>query len=166
MLKEAQEQGSHYDNAMLTWRAPFRHKAQKGPVWVLLASVIVAGILYVSIITENWFFGLAIIVAVIAYVLDHFEETPMIDIKISDIGIKVGKKNIPYANIKGFWMVYHPPFVERLYIRTHQKTLPDIIIELNETNPALVRKFLTRHVVEWEGKDESFMDLCVRLLKL
>lgn len=166
MLKEAHLNSSHFDNALIEWETPLRHKPQKGPVWVLMAATAIGLILYYAITTENWFFGVAIIIAAVAYAVDHFEETPMITVKISNMGIKVGKKLIPYANIKGFWMYYHPPFVSRLYVRTGQKTMPDMVIELNGTDPALVRKYLTRYVDEWEEKRESFMDIFVRLFKL
>lgn len=167
MIKEAHINGSHFDHApLLTWEAPFRHKPEKGFIWLTLVALAMSGILYYSIVNGNWFFGIAMVIAAFAYGVDHFEETKTIEIKISDIGIKIGKKTIAYSNIKAFWILYHPPFIGRLYIRTHQKMLPDIIIELAGVDPALIRKYLTRHVIEWEGKEESFMDLTVRLLKL
>ncbi len=166
MIKEAHLNRSHFDNAFVEWSAPLRYKPEKGPVWLFIVATLLGLILYYAITTENWFFGIAMVIAAVAYAVDYFEETPMIEIKISSVGLKVGKKVIPYANIKGFWMYFHPPFVSRIYIRTGQKTMPDLVIELNGTDPALVRKYLTRYVDEWEEKHESFMDIFVRLFKL
>ena len=166
MVKEAELNNSHFEKAVLSWETPLRHKPQKGAVWLVLSALALSGILYYAIVSQNWFFAIAMMIAVVAYGMDHFEDTPMIEVKMSEFGVKVGKKNIAYAHIRAFWIIYHTPFVERLYIRTYQKTMPDIIIELNGMDPTLIRKHLTRHVVEWEGKEEGFMDLFVRLLKL
>lgn len=166
MLKEALHRSSHFDNALLSWEAPFRHKPEKGVIWLILAAIVASALLYHTIVTSNWIFTIAIVLAAVVYGVDHFEETPMIEIKISDYGVKVGKKCIPYSHIQSFWVVYHPPFIGRLYIRTHQRMLPDITIELHGTDPALIRKYLTRHVIELEGKGEGFLDVCARLCKL
>lgn len=166
MLQEAERDGSHFDNAVVAWEAPLRHKTQKGGLWVALMTIAIAGLIYFGITTNNWIFVVAIIAAVIAYTVDHREDAREVEIKISEMGIKIGKKNIPYSNIRAFWVVYHPPFVSRLHIRTYQKMLPDITIELMGIDPTLIRKHLTRHIIEWEGKDEGFMDICTRLLRL
>lgn len=166
MVKEAQLNHSHFEKAILSWEAPIRHKPQKGAVWLVLSALALSAILYYAIVSENWFFAIAMMIAVIAYGIDHFEETKTIEVKISEFGIKVGRKHLAYSHIRAFWIVYHTPFVERLYIRTYRKTMPDIIIELNGTDPTLIRKHLTRHIAEWEGREEGFMDLFARLLKL
>ncbi len=166
MLKEAERDGSHYDNAIVAWEAPLRHKSEKGGLWLALMALATSGLIYFGVTTNNWIFVVALIAGVIAYTVDHREETNEIEIKISEMGIKIGKKYIPYSNIRAFWIVYHPPFVSRLHIRTHQKMLPDITVELMGIDPTLIRKHLTRHIIEWEGKGEGFMDICTRLLRL
>ncbi len=166
MLAEAEKTPSHFDNAIIEWSAPPRHKPQKGTAWFIIMSFAVAALLYYAIASQNWIFAVAIIVATIAYLVDHTEEHKELEIKISEYGIKIGKKKIPYSGIRAFWMLYHPPFIGQLHIRTHAKTSPDFIIELNGSDPVRLRKYLTRHIVEWEGKEEGFLDICTRLLRL
>lgn len=157
---------SRFNQAVFTWTAPLKQKAQKGKIWMIMASVAVAALLFYGAYTANWFFLAAITMAVIVYVIDHMEPTREIEIKLSDYGIKVGEHGIPFSNIKGFWIIHYGPFVSRLYLRTYQHVMPDISIELMDQDPAVIREFLTRHIVEWEGKQEGLMDIFTRLCKL
>lgn len=166
MRDEAEKTPSHFDNAIIEWSAPLRHKPKKGAAWFIVMSFAVAALLFYAIDSQNWIFAVAIIVATVAYLVDHTEERREIEIKISECGIKIGKKKIPYSNIRAFWMLYHPPFLGQLHIRTHQKTSPDFIIELGDADPVRLRKYLTRHIIEWEGKEEGLLDICTRLLRL
>lgn len=157
---------SRFNQAVFTWTAPLKHKAQKGKVWMIMASIVVAALLFYGAYTANWFFLVAIMVAVIVYALDHAEPTKEIEIKISDYGIKIAEHGIPFSNIKSFWIIHYGPFFSKLYLRTYQHLMPEIGIELMDQDPAEMREFLTRHIVEWEGKQEGFMDMFTRMLRL
>ena len=166
-IKQAKRDPTRFDHApVFIWSSPLRRKQHKGWIWISVMSLVVSALLFYGSSTGNWIFVIAIIVAVIAYTADHLESTPQITNKISEFGIKVGKEGIPYSNIKAFWIIYNPPYVSTLQIRTFNKTMPDISIDLDTQDPAKIREYLTRHVVEWEGKEESFMNLSTRLLKL
>ncbi len=157
---------SRFNQAVFAWTAPLKHKVQKGRAWMVMASIAVAALLFYGAYTANWFFLAAIMVAVIVYAMDHTEPTKEIEIKISDYGIKIAEHGIPFSNIKGFWIIHYGPFFSKLYLRTYQHLMPDIGIELMDQDPAEMREFLTRHIVEWEGKQEGLMDICIRLLRL
>ncbi len=152
--------------AVFTWTAPLRHKMEKGPVWIITVSIITALLLFYGSYTSNWFFVIAIMTAAVVYIIDHTEPTKEIVIKLSDYGVKIGEHGIPFSNMKGFWIIHYGPFISKLYLRTYQSIMPDIGIELMNQDPAEIREFLTRHVIEWEGKQEGFMDACTRLLRL
>lgn len=157
---------SRFNQAVFAWTAPMKSKVQKGSAWMITASVVVAMLLFYGAYTANWFFLAAIVVAVIVYTIDHAEPTREIEIKLSDYGIKMAEHGIPFSNIKAFWIIHYGPFFSKLYIRTYQHLMPDIGIELMDQDPAEIREFLTRHIVEWEGKQEGLMDICTRLLRL
>lgn len=162
----AQNQSSRFNDAVFSWTAPLRQKMQKGPIWMIVVSALIAGLLFYGALTANWFFIIAILTAAVVYLIDHTEPTKEIEIKISDYGIKIGQHGIPFSNIKGFWIIHYGPFFSKLYLTTYQKLMPDIGIELMDQDPAVIREFLTRHIVEWEGKQEGLMDICTRLLRL
>jgi hypothetical protein len=150
----------------LAWTAPLRRKMQKGKIWMMGAAAVVLLLLFYGSATGNWIFIIAIITAVIVYALDHFEQTRTINIEISEFGVKIGNSEIPWSNIKSFWIVYDQPFVRMLHIRTTGRAMPDIGIDLDSQDPVEIRRFMKRHVTELEGKKESFLDLSTRLLKL
>lgn len=164
--KMLDENPTHFDNVVMQWTAPIRHRPKKGIIWVTFMVIIIAAMLFFGAETGNWIFVVAILIGVSVYAADHFEQGEDIQMKISDYGIKVGNHSIPYSNIKAFWIFYHPPFFSTLHIRTYEKLMPDIRIELMDQDPAKVREFLTRHIIEWEGKEESLMDIIARILKL
>src|SRR3989338_10331473 len=89
------------------------------------------------------------------YYLTHNQKPKIIEIQMTQLGVQVGKDFYPYNMINAFWVVYQPPFVQRLYLRVGSKSFRHVKIELNDQNPVEVRHLLAREVPEIEGGEES-----------
>jgi len=109
---------------------------------------------------------LAIIVFTAVYSLIHLEHPRNVQVKISEIGVKVGLKKYSYGKIKAFWIIYEPPFVQTLNLRVEGDFIGEITIQLAGQDPAQVREYLISKIPEMEGKSESFSDILVRLFKI
>lgn len=155
-----------YGNGVISWSAMEYIKIQKGMIWFISAGIIVFLLIVYSFKQGSWTFAGAVLAAIFAY-LAHMRQNPKkINITLTDMGIKIGKQKIPYSHMKAFWIVYHPPFIQTLNIRTTEAFLPDITIQLEDQNPVEIRKHLIKQIPEWEGKHENFMDSLARFLKL
>ena len=115
MLAEAEKTPSHFDNAIIEWSAPPRHKPQKGTAWFIIMSFAVAALLYYAIASQTgsspWPSSWRLLP-----ISSITEEHKELEIKISEYGIKIGKRRFRIAAFVHFgslssaiyWAITHP----------------------------------------------------------
>lgn len=157
---------SAFDEAVISWEAPEYVVHQKGPKWKITMLLLVAVVAGLSLYYDSWTFALAIVVFAAVYSLVHLEHPRDVQVKISEIGIKVGFRKYSFGKIKAFWIIYEPPFVQTLNLRVEGDFIGEITIQLAGQDPAKVREYLISKIPEMEGKSESFSDILVRLFKI
>lgn len=155
-----------FDKSVISWTAQEYIKMEKGVLWFVIAGLIAILLIVYSLKQGSWTFAGAVFAAIIAYSIHDRNNPGKIKIILSEIGIKIGHHKIPYSHMKAFWLVYHPPFIQTLNIRTTDAFIPDITIQLAGKDPAKIRQHLIKQIPEWEGKQENFMDSLARFLKL
>jgi hypothetical protein len=157
---------SAFDHAALAWIAPEHHEHQRGKFW----HVIMGGMLLAAVITafvhNAWTFSLAILAAALAYYTAHREPHKQVEIKISEIGIKVGNRKYSFGKIRAFWIHYDPPITKTLNIKVDDDLAGEITIQLHNQNPAEVREFLIDKIPELSGRKEAIGDIFAKLFKL
>lgn len=165
-ISQALSAHSAYDEVILSWLAPEYHVYNKGQYWNagFFALILISALF--GIYFGAWTFSLAIIAFGIAFYLTHKNPPKEVEVVISDIGIKIGNKKYPFNRIKGFWILYEPPFLTTLNIRVEDEFMRDITIQLNNQHPAAIRESLITKIPEYEGMNEPFWDTLTRLLKL
>lgn len=157
---------SAFDHAIITWEAPEYVKHEKGKTWFTVAGVIVLMLVLWGIWSHSWSTSVVFLLLAGVYYLAHTHEPRHLKITISEIGIKVGNACYAYANMRAFWVHYHPPFVKTLNFRTNERMFKEVTIQLDGQDPVPVRSYLARQISEWEGKEESFTDILTRVFKL
>ncbi len=155
-----------FENALIHWRAPEFHRHEKSLMWFIIAGLVAAALVIYGLMTDGWTFSIAVIVFAGAYYVMHLKPPQTVDVKISKIGLKIGRHLYLYSHLKCFWIVYNPPHVKRLYVRLASKFQPDIFVSLEDVDPAEVRHTLKVHMTELEGQHEPFSDTLVRLFRL
>lgn len=155
-----------FERAVLTWKAPQFAHHEKSLLWFVIAGLVAFLLVIYGLRTNGWTFSVAVIVFAGTYYLIHRHAPPIVDIKISKFGVKIGRHTFPFSNLKSFWIVYEPPFVKKLYLRMDSKFQPDIFISLENADPVEVRRILGTYLHEFTGRHEPFSDVLVRLLKL
>ncbi|MBU1992408.1 hypothetical protein KKG51_01780, partial [Patescibacteria group bacterium] len=141
-------------------------KFDKGTAWFVVAFMASGLLIYYGFANGAWSFSLAIIAAMIAYGV-HLKQKPRkVKIKISKMGITLGKIKVPFSHMRTFWITYHPPFMKTLTIRTTDVWLSDLTIQLEDQDPVEIREFLVKQIPEWEGKQIGFFDSLARFFKL
>lgn len=172
--KEAKIQRKHllrnapsaFDEAIFSWVAPETIQHQRGTTWKIIASIVALSAMLLGIYLGAWSFSLAIATFIGAYYLINLEHPKDVEVKISEIGIKVGSRKYSFSKIKAFWLIYNPPYTQTLNIRVSGEFLVDITIQLGGHSPAPVREYLMAKIPEMEGQSEKLSDLILRLLKI
>lgn len=160
-------QGQHmFDRAVLVWKAPEYRHHEKSLLWYLIAVVILAALVVYGILTDGWTFSLALIVFAGTYYVSQRETPQIVDVKISEMGVKIGRHVFPFSYIKGFWIVYEPPFLNSLYLRMSSRVHPDICVSIETIDPSEVRTVLHARTKELPIQHEPFADTLVRIFHL
>ncbi|MEK7547661.1 MAG: hypothetical protein AAB540_02095, partial [Patescibacteria group bacterium] len=157
---------SEYDKAVISWIAPEMIRHDRGIVWKILVSLISATIIAGGIVYNSWTFSLAVAAFIVVYYLMNLEHPKDVEIKLSEIGIKVGTRKYPFSRIRFFWIIYEHPYVKTLNLRIVGELVADITIQLNHQNSSEVRNFLIEHIPELEGQSEKITDIFLRLFKI
>lgn len=151
---------------LLTWDAPEYIRYHKSPRWYLTAVIIVIITAVIALLTDNWSMALATITLAGVYQYIHKHHPPkMMTVSLTDMGIAIGKKFIPYSHIQAFWIIYHEG-IKTLNLRVMKSFYSDTVIHFNGQDPAEVRRILVSQIPEWEGKNERLSDVILRLLRL
>jgi hypothetical protein len=165
-MPKKEKQKNAYDDAVLKWTAPEHPDHQRGLIWKIIMTMIVLGGAYFAFIYDSWTFALVIIVFAVVYGIINLKPVKNVSIKISNIGVKVGRREYPFQKIKGFWVIYEPPFTTALYIKVPGELMPEIEIAIHNQNPSEIRSMLIKKVPEIAGKRESVSGLLFRLFRI
>lgn len=155
-----------FHDHVINWEAPEYVQHEKGWMWFLVAGIAMLGLAIYAAFTDNWTLVVALIVIAAVYVWQHGQTPKHVKILISKTGIKVGEKEYLYQNIKNFWIIYNPPHVKTLNIKSNSSVMPDLAIQLGDQDPAELRTFLCAYVREDEDREETTGETLVRILKL
>jgi len=157
---------NEHNKTLLNWKAPEFISHAKSGRWFVIAGIVVAMLIAYAIYTRSA--SMAIVFTMLAgvYYLTHNQQPKVIDIKITQLGIFVDKTFYPYNMINSFWIIYHPLLIHTLNLKLGDKTSTKVVIQLDSQNPVKVRKFLAKEIPEIEGKEESFLDLFTKILRL
>lgn len=157
---------SDAENLLLEWTAPEAIKHPKGVVWFAIAGVLIVGLVLYAIRTQSLSMAMAFIVLAGVYVMTHHTETKPITIQITSLGLRVGGQVWEYNKLKAFWIVFKPPYVKTLKLKTTDRVMGELTLQLDGQSPATVRELLLKEIPEYEGRGEGFMDTLIRITKL
>ena len=154
-----------HSNVIIAWTSPSFQKHEKGVRWYIIASLVLAGILWYSLMSGSWSTALVFLLCAGVYLMNG-QHSPVDTVTaITDLGVQHGTQFYPYGKIKGYWLVYKPPHVKVLHLKlTGRKG--DIAIDLDDQPAAEVRNVLSREIPEIEGNGEPFVNYLTRILKL
>ncbi len=157
---------SAFDNVLIGWIAPEVVRHQRGAAWKTIAILIFLMGTISAFLYDSWTFGMAIFACGAVYYIEHLEHPKDVEIKISDIGVKMGSKKYAYSKIKSFWIIYDPPYVATLNMRVMGHYPGIVTIQLHGQDPAELREFLISRIPELPGQNEALSDIFIRIFKI
>lgn len=166
MKKEAIKHKDHR-TTLLEWEAPEFIPTPRGKLWYIVAGVLLTLIVLYALSTHNLTMAIVFILLAVVFMLVEKKEPRMLRVIITDMGIQYKGIFYPYHHINAFWIVYHPPYLQVLYLRIRVgRHYEHVRIELNGQKPQAVRQLLIKEIPEIEGAQELTSHILTRLLKL
>ncbi len=156
----------NHDKVLLEWKTPEFIPYPRTKTWYIVASIIVGGLLTYAILTGSITMFIAFAMIIVLFLLTHNKQPKILDVQITELGVRYGKDFYHYNAINSFWIVYHPPYVRSFYLRLGGKSYKYVKIELNHQNPVELRKLIGKEVPEIEGMGERGFDIISRLLRI
>ncbi len=139
---------------------------RRGWGWYLAASLIGAAIVIYALVTLNFLFALIVVIFGIVLVVSSSRTPVRLRFAVTEDGIEMGHRFIPWDDLTRFWMVYDPPAVKTLYFDFKSIIVPDVAIPLDEMNPNALRAVLLKYLDEDATRTaEPITDYLGRLLK-
>src|SRR3989338_6298111 len=96
----------------LTWSFPEYPKHERTVGWFIIAVLIGGALFAFALLSGNYLFASIIIFISLIIALQHFRAPLTIDFAITEDGIALAGKALPWKDIKSFWMIYEPPGVK------------------------------------------------------
>lgn len=155
-----------FERAILSWYAPEFLRFNKGVIWYTIAGLLNILILAYAVWSQSYTMSAVFILLPLVYLLEQRHKPEVVEVKISHFGVRFGKIRVPYSDIKRFWILHDPPYVDELHLLVKNKAQPEITIPLVGTDPTLLRQFLVTQIPEWEGRKQSMVDVMTRFMKL
>ncbi|MBU0706622.1 hypothetical protein KJ657_00595 [Patescibacteria group bacterium] len=166
-MNKDQDKYKDHRTSLLEWETPEFVPAPRGKRWYITAGLIMTALVLYGLFTDNLTMAIVFILMAVVFLLTEKKEPKIVKMIISDMGVQYKGQFYPYHHINSFWLVYHPPYVQALYLRIRNgRQFKHLRIELNGQRPQEVRGLLLKEVAESEGAHEPVSDALVRILKL
>jgi len=152
---------------LLEWETAEFMPSHRGRTWYIATGLIMGFLILYAIVTGSITMAIVFVMVVILFLLTEKREPKIVKVTITDMGVRYKGRFYPYHHINAFWLVYHPPYVQVLYLRlSNGRSYRHLRIELDDQKPQEVRRLLLKEVPEMEGALEPTTDLLTRVLRL
>lgn len=149
---------------ILEWRAPeFRHYP-KNAAWFITYTVIVVLLIIYEVVQRDWFGGISIFIIASLFAAFALHKPKDVSVKITTHGLLIDDTNIPFNNIRQFWIVDNDNH-RTLNIETTAYLNHQLNIELNQQDPDEVQEILAELLPEKEIAEETTIQKIAHKLK-
>jgi hypothetical protein len=147
------------DNEKLSWTALEYEEKDRSPDWFWALGVIIITSSIASIIFENYFFAVLLILGGILLGFFANKKPDMVFYELNARGLKIRNRLYPYENIKSFWVQLDKPretelpgnevgLKPLLFIHSERAFMPVLSIPIDETIAKDIHSILTSQNIE------------------
>lgn len=135
---------------IITWQTfEYQHRVRSSD-WFWVTGIVAVSLAITSILFKNFLFGILIIIATFALMLQAARKPRLIQFAINQTGIVAGNVYHPFSSLESFWIDVANPTDTRLLLKSKNLTAMLIVIPLGETESQLVKDFLSQYITEEE----------------
>jgi len=146
----------------ISWHTEEYNHEKKSADWYWAVGIVAVSAAAASVLMNNVLLAILITIGAFSLMLLASRPPEIIEIKIDESGIIVGKYRYPFSNLESFWINEHtnPP---RLLITSKKTFAPHIIILVKDVSVEGLRSRLRERVKE-EEQHESLIQLIMEHL--
>ena len=134
----------------IAWQTlEYQHRERSGD-WFWVVGIIAVSAAITAILFKNFLFGVLIIIAAFALMLQAARKPRLIQFTINQSAIAAGQIAYPFSSLESFWLDETNPADARLLLKSKNLTAMLIVIPLGDTEPQTVKNFLSRYIAEEE----------------
>jgi len=152
--KNVEESEEDYGDILAIWDFPEFVKYEKSKLWYISFTIIFLALLTYSYFSNNLLFAIILAIFVIIYLSSAKDEPVTVETAITEDGVFIGSKFIPYEELRSFYIIYYPPEIKNLYFETKSVIKQRIAIPLENQNPVHIREILLNYLDEDIEKEE------------
>jgi len=144
-----------YGNILALWEFPEFIKHERGKLWYLSFTVVFVALLVYSYYTDNILFAIILVMFAFLYLRLGKGDPQTMETAITEDGIFIGSKFMPYEEFANFYIIYYPPEVKNLYLQPKSILKNRIALPLENQNPIHIREILLQYLEEDLEKEEA-----------
>lgn len=149
------------------WTFQEYQQYERGQVWHIAMITIGVVLALYGVLSGNFLFALIVILVGIILFLQSQHSPPEVLFQIADLGVVVGNRFYPYAELDQFYIIYDPPQAKNLFFETKSSFRPMLRIPLADVNPVHVRQTLRTYLQEdIEREEEPLSEVLGRQWKI
>lgn len=167
---------SPLSQVILAWKSLDSRPYERSPRWYLIGGILLIGLAAYGLFYHSWTTALVAILIGGVYFMTRNVKPREISVQITGIGIQIDNNLIPWSNCKDFWILIPIPpknskqnistgMIE-LHISTQKALQGEVVVFLNDIDPAEVRQTLLTFLPERSGMEERFLDSLAKIFKL
>lgn len=153
--KEEQKFVDDYGNVLALWEFPEFVKHERGKVWYITFTIVFLALLVYSYFSDNLLFAVILVIFAFLYLRLGKEDPQTMEAAITEDGVFMGAKFIPYEEFDSFYIIYYPPEIKNLYLQPKSMIKNRIAIPLENQNPVHIRELLLQYLDEDIEKEEA-----------
>lgn len=155
---------SESSKTLYTWT--FEDKKNRSPLWYIIAISCVVWLAIWWFLTKQYGMSfIVLLVAGIAFFVENNSEDH-INVKVTDLGIKVSEKFYDFSRITGYAFMYSWDNAIFLRLWLNQRGIKMIDLKINNSIASDLKPILPQYIEENPQKEMSFVDRMIYLLKL
>ena len=133
----------------IEWQAPEYIHTEKSTDWYWIVGIISISIAIISIILNNFIFGILIIISAVTLSLYATRRPETVWVEIDNRSIIINETVHLFEDIDSFWVETRDAY-PRVFIRLKKKISMYVVIMMGNADPEEVREKLSRHIPETE----------------
>lgn len=137
------------NKVLFSFKAPEYLDKQRSSDWFWAVGIISSAIIITSILFNNILLAVFLIITTTIIFIYAKRKPEIINIDITESGIKIGKNMYPYSSLKAFWINDYGDF-GNLLLRSSGVINPLISIPIIKIDPEKIREILLEYIREEE----------------
>lgn len=144
----------------ISWRAAEYEYFHKDVLWYFVVAIIGLALVVVALWQKNFLFAIFVIVATVLLVALGKKKPRVVEFKINDDGVGIGKSVFyNYENIEGFDVKSYPEHLDELVLKRKSPIHPFVRIPIDSKHLKKAKEILSEHLEEKKYEDSIIDNL-------